>query len=422
MAIVTCQRNLKPFSSATWCRLFPRYAFWRHSGAVGSSDASAILRYTSASFAQVIDVMCNLDDVALSDINMLRKSLRFLARAVERIGDTDSPRVSDAIRECDLGPIACYLVMKASEHERITFGTLFASLIDGYEPVRLSTSLSTRVSGRGSSTTRLEHQLRVGLQVAHPVRGIGKIVDIDWDDDRDKPYVVLFDGGETHHYSEESATKLKPVGFNVEKPKQKGGPTGARPSRSVASIVSRTMSALKEKTPSQLRSANFDTAERAVASRGSGLPVPAHNKETVIGSGATDGATLATGASFVASAGKADERAAKPIAVSALHGTTVHSVAQRTGDTVGTMTMRLDCSAERMSDSESKPFHASVCNHLQSYLPDSSALVLDFEFDEFESPICHIAISGANIDGALLVRLLEADFRAQKWLSISGCR
>jgi hypothetical protein len=150
--------------------------------------------------------------------------------------------------------------------------------------------------------------------------------------------------------------------------------------------------------------------------------VAAHNKETVIGSGATDGATLATGASFVASAGKADERAAKPIAVSALHGTTVHSVAQRTGDTVGTMTMRLDCSAERMSDSESKPFHASVCNHLQSYLPDSSALVLDFEFDEFESPICHIAISGANIDGALLVRLLEADFRAQKWLSISGCR
>jgi hypothetical protein len=48
--------------------------------------------------------------------------------------------------------------------------------------------------------------------------------------------------------------------------------------------------------------------------------------------------------------------------------------------------------------------------------------VLDFEFDEFESPICHIAISGANIDGALLVRQLEADFRAQKWLSISGCR
>jgi hypothetical protein len=50
-----------------------------------------------------------------------------------------------------------------------------------------------------------------GMRILHPFRGLGYIVDIKQHDARNKPYVIEFDGGETHSYSADSAAKLRIV-------------------------------------------------------------------------------------------------------------------------------------------------------------------------------------------------------------------
>ena len=55
----------------------------------------------------------------------------------------------------------------------------------------------------------LEFVLKVGARVEHPERGLGTVEEIDMDDARQKPCRVVYDSGEVHQYSRESAIKLR---------------------------------------------------------------------------------------------------------------------------------------------------------------------------------------------------------------------
>jgi hypothetical protein len=55
--------------------------------------------------------------------------------------------------------------------------------------------------------TRAIPPLAKGCRVSHPTNGLGVLTAVVQDDARGKPYHVLFDSGETHHYSVESASK-----------------------------------------------------------------------------------------------------------------------------------------------------------------------------------------------------------------------
>ena len=71
-----------------------------------------------------------------------------------------------------------------------------------------------------------------GQVVLHPTRGQGRVTKIDWNDPRQKPYIVSFDNGEVHHYSASSALKLKKV-----EPPQKGlARTASKLARSASSF------------------------------------------------------------------------------------------------------------------------------------------------------------------------------------------
>jgi hypothetical protein len=98
---------------------------------------------------QVLDVLACLDSNATADVEGLCKGLSFLSNALARIGEVNTPRMCIAIRECDLGPLACYLATAATSQERRTFGKLFGMLIKGFSPVSLgpSTSISTASPG-----------------------------------------------------------------------------------------------------------------------------------------------------------------------------------------------------------------------------------------------------------------------------------
>ena len=50
-----------------------------------------------------------------------------------------------------------------------------------------------------------------GRKVMHSIRGLGEVVALDWTEKRGKPIFARFDNGEEHHYSLESALKLKIV-------------------------------------------------------------------------------------------------------------------------------------------------------------------------------------------------------------------
>ena len=157
-------------------------------------------------FPEVLDIMCCLDDVSLPDINTLRKGLAFLARATEQISKSQSPPLYATIRECDLGAIVAFLVTTASEYERKALGEVLAGLLKGYKPVSFrESSLTPRVmkflrprSG-GSSRSTDATKLEVGVRVQHPTRGAGQVVDYDYDDERGKPYVVMYETGGQHH-------------------------------------------------------------------------------------------------------------------------------------------------------------------------------------------------------------------------------
>ena len=60
-----------------------------------------------------------------------------------------------------------------------------------------------------SRLTASKGLLRVGEAVLHAHRGKGKVIGVDNNDERGKPYIVSFENGEVHHYSQASALKLQ---------------------------------------------------------------------------------------------------------------------------------------------------------------------------------------------------------------------
>ncbi len=58
------------------------------------------------------------------------------------------------------------------------------------------------LSGHASSVS-------AGTRIVHPVRGPGLVTMVVDDDPRDHPVHVLFDSGEEHHYTKQSACKLE---------------------------------------------------------------------------------------------------------------------------------------------------------------------------------------------------------------------
>jgi hypothetical protein len=51
----------------------------------------------------------------------------------------------------------------------------------------------------------------LGARLLHQVHGMGRLERVDLDEPRGKPYFVIFDNGESHHYSAASMTKMKVV-------------------------------------------------------------------------------------------------------------------------------------------------------------------------------------------------------------------
>lgn len=60
-----------------------------------------------------------------------------------------------------------------------------------------------------SRMTASKGLLRVGEAVLHAHRGKGKVIGVDNNDERGKPYIISFENGEVHHYSQASALKLQ---------------------------------------------------------------------------------------------------------------------------------------------------------------------------------------------------------------------
>lgn len=54
--------------------------------------------------------------------------------------------------------------------------------------------------------------LDVGMRVMHEQRGSGKCIEINLAEPRGKPYYIEFDNGEVHHYSQDSVMKLRVLG------------------------------------------------------------------------------------------------------------------------------------------------------------------------------------------------------------------
>ena len=101
-------------------------------------------------------MMACLDYTAAADVEALCQALSFLSNAVASFEEAATPHLSSAIRECDLGPIACYLATTATMQERRTFGRLFAKLVEGYEPVRFSRPAREPRGSPPSSASKLQ--------------------------------------------------------------------------------------------------------------------------------------------------------------------------------------------------------------------------------------------------------------------------
>ena len=57
-------------------------------------------------------------------------------------------------------------------------------------------------------STRVLHNILPKARVHHPVHGDGVVAKILPHDKRNKPYNIVFDNGESHHYSMQSAAKF----------------------------------------------------------------------------------------------------------------------------------------------------------------------------------------------------------------------
>ena len=167
---------------------------------LSKKPSADFFRRLVGSFPEILDVLCCLDDVSLVDVNALKKGIVFLARAVERIRDHPTPPLHTAVRECDLGAIVAFLVTAASEYERKAFGEVLAGLIRGYVPFDFRPlTLSPRQYTQSRDLQIRAGKLDVGLRVRHPSRGAGQLIDIDHAESRGKPYIVMYESGETHH-------------------------------------------------------------------------------------------------------------------------------------------------------------------------------------------------------------------------------
>ena len=78
-----------------------------------------------------------------------------------------------------------------------------------------TTGEDTRIFGFGEGAPVMRGKidciggLPEGSRLVHPTRGAGVVVRIDLTDRRGKPVIVEFESGEVHHYSIDSALKLK---------------------------------------------------------------------------------------------------------------------------------------------------------------------------------------------------------------------
>ncbi len=82
---------------------------------------------------------------------------------------------------------------------------------DDYEPI--PAGLLAELPRAGAvQEPGLRVEWAVGTRVVHPLRGGGRVLNIDLDDPRDRPIHVGFDTGEVHHYSlAAAAAKLEQV-------------------------------------------------------------------------------------------------------------------------------------------------------------------------------------------------------------------
>jgi hypothetical protein len=80
--------------------------------------------------------------------------------------------------------------------------------------------------GKSASTayaravTSHKQELPVGARVFHEKHGLGRLMELDFDNPSGKPYFVTFDGGDSHHYSASSMRKLEVVEAGAKLPKQ----------------------------------------------------------------------------------------------------------------------------------------------------------------------------------------------------------
>ena len=95
----------------------------------------------------------------------------------------------------------------------------------GDKGLRQATRAVDSSAQRAAATNDSEMTLLAGNHIVHPTRGHGVIVAVIAQDQRGKPYHIRFDSGEEHHYSFESAAKLRVLvkGTRVIHPRRGGG-------------------------------------------------------------------------------------------------------------------------------------------------------------------------------------------------------
>ncbi len=85
------------------------------------------------------------------------------------------------------------------------------SLVDLSGPLSRLRGISRSSVGVGGSICE---EPRVGIlprgaRLIHEKRGKGSLMDVNFEDYRDKPYIVTFDTGDTHHYTADSLCKMR---------------------------------------------------------------------------------------------------------------------------------------------------------------------------------------------------------------------
>jgi hypothetical protein len=133
------------------------------------SPEAAFFRRLAGAVPEIVDVLCTVNTACTDDIDARRRGLAFLSSAVAHMAEADAPALHAAIRECDVGPLGCYLATKACEEARRDFGTMFAGLVEGLVPadfefVSLQAAavlqVRARARKRGSNARAPTHETR----------------------------------------------------------------------------------------------------------------------------------------------------------------------------------------------------------------------------------------------------------------------